>query len=89
MHHLAVDWKDKKVAVIGTGSSAIQMVPQLQKSEWPPKSGGTNYTDTKAAAKEVVAFMRSVTWFVSMPLLKPHAHALIHAGFRRQSLARC
>ncbi|KAK6380739.1 hypothetical protein LTS17_004939 [Exophiala oligosperma] len=28
----SVDWKDKKVAVIGTGSSAIQMVPQIQKT---------------------------------------------------------
>lgn len=27
-----VDWQDKRVAVIGTGSSAIQMVPQIQKT---------------------------------------------------------
>lgn len=27
----AVDLKDKRVAVIGTGSSAIQIVPQVQK----------------------------------------------------------
>lgn len=26
------DWSGKKVAVIGTGSSAIQMVPQIQKT---------------------------------------------------------
>lgn len=28
----SLDWKDKKVAVIGTGSSAIQMVPQIQRT---------------------------------------------------------
>jgi cation diffusion facilitator CzcD-associated flavoprotein CzcO len=28
----SIDWKDKTVAVIGTGSSSIQMVPQLQKT---------------------------------------------------------
>ncbi|KAH4113187.1 hypothetical protein HBI64_209380 [Parastagonospora nodorum] len=27
-----IDWADKRVAVIGTGSSAIQIVPQIQKS---------------------------------------------------------
>jgi len=27
-----LDWKDKKVAVIGTGSSSIQMVPQIAKT---------------------------------------------------------
>lgn len=30
-----IDWKDKTVAVLGTGSSAIQMVPQIQKSRHP------------------------------------------------------
>lgn len=29
----SVDWKDKKVAVIGTGSSSIQMVPHLADGE--------------------------------------------------------
>lgn len=28
----SIDWKDKRVAVIGTGSSAIQIVPQIQKT---------------------------------------------------------
>ena len=41
INHIAVDWKDKRVAVIGTGSSAIQMVPQLQKSELTAKCGST------------------------------------------------
>lgn len=27
----SLDWKDKKVAVLGTGSSSIQMVPHLAK----------------------------------------------------------
>lgn len=27
------DWNDKTVGVIGTGSSAIQIVPQIQKSK--------------------------------------------------------
>lgn len=29
---MSVDWSDKTVAVIGTGSSAIQIVPQVQKT---------------------------------------------------------
>ncbi|OAG35207.1 hypothetical protein AYO21_10605 [Fonsecaea monophora] len=28
----SIDWKDKRVAILGTGSSAIQMVPQIQKT---------------------------------------------------------
>lgn len=46
----SVSWEDKTVAVIGTGSSAIQIVPQIQKT-----------------AKQMTAFMRSVTW-ISPPV---------------------
>jgi cation diffusion facilitator CzcD-associated flavoprotein CzcO len=46
----SVAWKEKTVAVIGTGSSAIQIVPQIQKT-----------------AKQLIAFMRSVTW-ISPPV---------------------
>ena len=39
------DYTDKTVAVKGTGSSAIRIVPKIQ-----------------AAAKQLIMFMRSVTW---------------------------
>ena len=32
-----VDYKDKRVAVIGTGSSAIQIIPQVQKGGAAPR----------------------------------------------------
>lgn len=32
----SVDFKDKTVAVIGAGSSGIQIVPALQPSTWRP-----------------------------------------------------
>ena len=60
----SVDWKDKTVAVIGTGSSAIQMVPQLQKTAkhltsfmrsvtWisPPVGGATLEEEKNKAVK--------------------------------------
>ena len=31
----SIDWKDKRVAVIGTGSSGIQIIPQIVKGIAP------------------------------------------------------
>lgn len=46
----SISYDNKRVAVIGTGSSAIQIIPKVQRT-----------------AKQLVTFMRSVTW-ISPPI---------------------
>lgn len=61
----SVDWKDKKVAVIGTGSSSIQMVPHLAdgESHFEPRIFTVHFPligDT--GAKELTVFARNPTY---------------------------
>lgn len=58
-----VEWKDKTVAVIGTGSSAIQIVPQIQKSRLSSCLGILILiAKLLLAAAHLTSFMRSTTW---------------------------
>ena len=57
-------FKDKKVAIIGCGSSAIQIVPQIQ----PGMSGSLKdkrpSADDLMVVKHLTSFNRSATWIV-------------------------
>ena len=55
------DYNGKVVAVIGNGSSAIQIVPKLQK-------GNTfKYAILTVVAKQLISFQRSSTWVTPTP----------------------
>lgn len=61
----SIDWKDKRVAVIGTGSSGIQIIPQIVKGMllWPP-SDITFCWLPPLDVKSLSVFVRSTQWIV-------------------------
>ena len=63
------DWKGKRVAVIGSGSSSMQMVPNLAegiKSLFAPRSTGRPFANGKfsrhSGSTSLTVFVRSPTW---------------------------
>lgn len=57
------EWTDKKIAVIGSGSSAIQVVPELQPSVFQTFHGRSSQKLTfLAVVGQMKAFIRSPLW---------------------------
>ncbi|KAH0841227.1 4-hydroxyacetophenone monooxygenase [Fonsecaea pedrosoi] len=58
----SIDFHNKTIGVIGSGSSAIQIVPQMQKGSVLSESNQELLTERAAVAKDLKVFMRSPTW---------------------------
>ena len=59
------DMKDKRIAVIGSGSSGVQVVPALQPGKNNPLQARTMWTNSNSVVKELITFIRSPTWITA------------------------
>lgn len=60
------DFAGKKVAVIGGGSSAVQIIPSLQKSKSPIHLASAKCSiNTTLAVAQLTPFLRSAVWITT------------------------
>lgn len=89
----SIDWRGKRVAVIGTGSSSVQIVPQLVNGSRETRLSNPPVTNTDPTRCQILICFRAVDSMDRSPgcLARPapvprRSREVSHASVRRQPL---